>query len=55
MPSAVVSKERRRLYIVIGTLLVAWAAVFLALAMTVIPDTYWYSYYAVDYTAGVDQ
>jgi hypothetical protein len=52
MPSAVVSKERRRLYIVIGTLLVAWAAVFLALAMTVIPDTYWYSYYAVDYTVG---
>jgi hypothetical protein len=32
--------------------LVLWAAVLVALNLTLIPDTYWYSYYAVDYTVG---
>lgn len=44
--------SRRRLYIVIAVLLAVWAAILLALNLTVIPDTYWYSYYAVDYTVG---
>jgi hypothetical protein len=52
MPGTVVSSDRKRFYAVVGALLVVWAAVFLALAVTVIPDTYWYSYYAVDYTVG---
>lgn len=52
MPSTVVSKERSRFYAVIGVLLAVWATAFLALAVYVIPDVYWYSYYAVDYTVG---
>lgn len=44
--------SRRRLYIVIAVLLAVWAAILLALNLTVIPDTYWYSYYAIDYTVG---
>ncbi len=44
--------SRRRLYVVIAVLLVVWAAILLALNLTVIPDTYWYSYYAIDYTVG---
>ncbi len=44
--------SRRRLYIVIAALLAVWAAILLALNLTVIPDTYWYSYYAIDYTVG---
>lgn len=44
--------SRRRLYIVMAVLLAVWAAILLALNLTVIPDTYWYSYYAVDYTVG---
>lgn len=52
MPSAVVSKDRSRFYIVVGALLAVWATAFLALAVYVVPDMYWYSYYAVDYTVG---
>lgn len=44
--------SRRRLYMVIAGLLAVWAAILLALNLTVIPDTYWYSYYAIDYTVG---
>lgn len=44
--------RRRRPYVVVAVLLALWAAVLLALALTVIPDTYWYSYYAIDYTVG---
>jgi hypothetical protein len=53
MPSSDVStRGARRPYVVIAVLLALWAAVLLALALTVIPDTYWYSYYAIDYTVG---
>lgn len=52
MTSPVISRGRRRLYIGIAAALALWAAVLLALNLTLIPDTYWYSYYAVDYTVG---
>ncbi len=52
MPSTTVSTDRKRLYVVVAVLLALWAAVILFLAVAVIPDTYWYSYYAVDYTVG---
>lgn len=52
MPSTTVSADRKRLYVVVAVLLVLWAAVIVFLAVAVIPDAYWYSYYAVDYTVG---
>lgn len=45
-------QRRKRLYIVIATFLALWASVLVALNLTVIPDTYRYSYYAIDYTVG---
>lgn len=52
MFSPVMSTGRKRLYIVIAAVLGVWAAILVALNLTVIPDTYWYSYYAIDYTVG---
>lgn len=52
MVSPVVGTRHRRLYIVMAVLLALWAVTLLALNLTVIPDTYWYSYYAIDYTLG---
>lgn len=52
MTSPAIGRSRRRLYVIVAVLLATWAAALTALAMTVIPDTYWYSYYAVDYTVG---
>ncbi|CAN1570863.1 hypothetical protein MCEMAEM6B_03224 [Mycobacteriaceae bacterium] len=52
MVSQVVGQRRKRLYTVVAVLLAMWAAALLALNLTLIPDTYWYSYYAVDYTVG---
>ena len=52
MFSPVMSTGRKRLYIVIAAVLALWAAILVALNLTVIPDTYWYSYYAIDYTVG---
>ena len=52
MASPLVTRRRKRLYIVVAVLLALWAATLLALNLTVIPDMYWYSYYAVDYTLG---
>lgn len=52
MVSPVTGGHRKRLYIVVAALLTLWAATLLALNLTVIPDTYWYSYYAIDYTLG---
>lgn len=46
------SRSRKRLYTVIAVLLALWAAALVTLNLTVIPDTYWYSYYAIDYTVG---
>jgi hypothetical protein len=52
MPSTAVSHGHRRGYVILGVLLVLWVAVLMAIALTVIPDGYWYSYYSVDYTLG---
>ena len=35
-----------------AVLLALWAAVVTALTVTAVPDLYWYSYYAIDYTLG---
>jgi hypothetical protein len=52
VPTAEPRVERRRFYVVSAALVGLWAAALLALTITVIPDLYWYSYYAVDYTVG---
>ncbi|MGY4708745.1 hypothetical protein ACXDF8_04125 [Mycolicibacterium sp. CBM1] len=53
MPStAVTTGGRRGFFITFTVLLVIWAAVLITIAVTVIPDGYWYSYFAVDYTVG---
>lgn len=52
MTGPVISRERRRLYVVVAVVLALWAAALVALNLTLIPDTYWYSYYAIDYTVG---
>ena len=44
------TRDRRRLYVIVGVFLAVWATVLTALTVTVVPDLYWYSYYAVDYT-----
>lgn len=43
---------RRRFFFVAVILLLLWAAGLVAIAVTVIPDAYWYSYFSVDYTLG---
>lgn len=52
MTSPVISRDRRRLYVVLAAVLALWAAALVALNLTLVPDTYWYSYYAIDYTVG---
>lgn len=52
MTSPVSTTGHRRLYLVIAVVLALWAAALVALNLTLIPDTYWYSYYAIDYTVG---
>ncbi|MCV7020072.1 hypothetical protein [Mycolicibacterium aichiense] len=53
MPStAVDTGSRRGFFITFTALLVLWAAVLLTLAITVVPDGYWYSYFAIDYSVG---
>lgn len=47
-----ISPQRRRGYVIAAVLLSAWAIALLAVAVTVMPDLYWYSYFAVDYSAG---
>jgi hypothetical protein len=47
-----VSPQRRRGYVIAAVLLVAWAGALLAVAVTMVPDLYWYSYFAVDYSLG---
>ncbi|WP_445170179.1 hypothetical protein ACTXG7_13165 [Mycolicibacterium sp. Dal123E01] len=43
---------RRGFFITFTVLLAIWAAVLLTLAIAVIPDGYWYSYFVVDYSVG---
>ncbi|MGV0993347.1 MAG: hypothetical protein ACOYB7_13965 [Mycobacterium sp.] len=52
MISPDMGKGHRRAYVIVAVFLALWAAVLLALNLTLIPDTYWYSYYAIDYTVG---
>ena len=52
MVSPVVGQRHRRLYVVVAVLLALWALALLALNLPLIPDTYWYSYYAIDYSLG---
>lgn len=51
-PVRVNTRHSGRLYIVVAALLAVWAAILLAVNLTVIPSTYWYSYYAIDYSLG---
>ncbi|KDE97455.1 hypothetical protein Y900_000545 [Mycolicibacterium aromaticivorans JS19b1 = JCM 16368] len=53
MPSAAVDTgSRRGFFITFTALLLFWAAVLVTLAITVVPDGYWYSYFAIDYSVG---
>lgn len=52
MTGPVLSPDRRRFYVIVAALLAVWAAVVAALTVTVVPDLYWYSYYAIDYSLG---
>jgi len=49
---SLISTNRRRLYIAIAVALAVWAAALVVLNLTLIPDVYWYSYYAIDYSLG---
>ncbi len=44
--------DRRGFFITFTALLVLWAAVLMTLAITVVPDGYWYSYFVIDYSVG---
>ena len=47
-----ISRASKRGYAVAGLLLVLWASALTLIAVTVVPDGYWFSYYSVDYTLG---
>ncbi|MGV0993345.1 MAG: hypothetical protein ACOYB7_13955 [Mycobacterium sp.] len=46
------SPRRRRGYLLVVLLTLVWVAGLLTIAVTVVPDGYWYSYFAVDYSQG---
>ncbi|TDO17038.1 hypothetical protein EV580_0204 [Mycobacterium sp. BK086] len=53
MPStAVTTSDRRGFFITFTVLLAVWAAVLLTIAITLIPNGYWYSYFVIDYRVG---
>ena len=52
MQNTAVTRRRKRGYAIFAVLLMLWAAALMALALTVMPDAYWYSYFSVDYTLG---
>lgn len=52
MTISAISPQRRRGYLIAAVVLAVWAAALLAVAVTVMPDLYWYSYFAVDYSLG---
>jgi hypothetical protein len=52
MPDTAVNTGRRGFFITFTVLLTVWAAVLLTIALTLIPDGYWYSYFVIDYTTG---
>jgi hypothetical protein len=47
-----ISRAGKRGYAIAGLLLVLWACTLTLIAVTVVPDGYWFSYYSVDYTLG---
>jgi hypothetical protein len=47
-----ISRAGKRGYAIAGLLLVLWASALTLIAVTVVPDGYWFSYYSVDYTLG---
>jgi len=50
--AAAEDRRGRAFYKRAAALLAIWAAVVLAIALSMAPDAYWYSYYAVDYSLG---
>ncbi|NTY59029.1 hypothetical protein [Mycolicibacterium sphagni] len=53
MPStAVTTSGRRGFFVTFTVLLAVWAAVLLTIAITLIPNGYWYSYFVIDYSVG---
>lgn len=52
MTTSTLAPRRRRGYLIAAALVVVWAGALLAIAVTVMPDLYWYSYFAVDYSVG---
>ncbi len=47
------TRSRIRGFLITFTaLLVLWAAILMTIAITVIPDGYWYSYFVIDYSVG---
>lgn len=50
--TAVSAGPRRRHHVTVALLLVVWMACLLAIAMSIIPDGYFYSYFSVDYSHG---
>lgn len=52
MPDTGMSSAGKRGYAIAGLLLTLWATVLTGIALTVVPDGYWFSYYSVDYTLG---
>ena len=50
--TAVSAGPRRRHHVTVVLLLVVWMACLLAIAMSIIPDGYFYSYFSVDYSHG---
>jgi len=52
MHTTEISPLRKRGYAIAGLLLLLWATVLTVIALTVVPDGYWFSYYAVDYALG---
>jgi hypothetical protein len=47
-----ISRAGKRGYAIAGLLLLLWATVLTVIALTLVPDGYWFSYYSVDYTLG---
>lgn len=47
-----ISSRRRHFYVFLGLVTAAWMAGLVAIASTVIPDLYWFSYYSIDYRHG---
>ncbi|MFY9336699.1 MAG: hypothetical protein WAO90_11985 [Mycobacterium sp.] len=47
-----IGRASTRRFALFGLALLIWALALIAIAVTVIPDAYWFSYYSVDYSLG---